>query len=132
MEGDMTTPLAQAVALIKEGNIAHARAILIEILKQNLRDENAWLCMTFCVLEGEQKRYCFERVLKLNPQNQHAIAGLRRLNNSGSPPPPLEADQQPTKPQVLRFLIQILGMVVAGLVLVLICVYVLLFVPPGP
>ena|SRR5688572_19731561 len=128
----MPTPLEQAVALIREGNIAKARTILIEVLKQNARDEDAWLCMTLCVTEVEQKRYCFQKVLKINPQNQHAIVGLARLNNPVVPPTQPQVIQQPTKKEILRFSVLALGIVLTGIALVILFVYVFLFLPSGP
>jgi hypothetical protein len=77
--------LEQAVAHIRAGEVEKARPLLIEVLKQNPRDENAWLWMSRCVTEIEQKRYCFEKVLKLNPQNQYAIRSLSYLNRPVSP-----------------------------------------------
>lgn len=77
----MVSLLQQAVAYIRAGDIEKGRQLLIEVLKQNPRDEDAWLWMTTCVTEPDRKRYCFNRVLKINPQNQHAITGLRRLDN---------------------------------------------------
>lgn len=81
----MSTPLEEAVACIKAGNTEKGKQLLADVLKQNPRDENAWLWMTRCVTSTEQKRDCFNRVLKINPQNQYAIEGLRRLNNPVSP-----------------------------------------------
>jgi hypothetical protein len=128
----MPTPLEQAVALIRAGNVAEARTILIEVLKQNPRDDYAWLCMTLCVPEVEQKRYCFQKVLKINPQNQHAIAGLARLNNPVVPSTQPQVIQPSIKKEVLRVSILILAIVLTGLALVIMFVYVFLFLPPGP
>ena len=128
----MPTPLEQAVALIRAGNIAEARTILIEVLKQNPRNDYAWLCMTLCVTEVEQKRYCFQKVLKINPQNQHAIAGLARLNNPVISPAQPQVIQQPIRKEILRFSILALATVLTGIALVVIFVYVFLFLPPGP
>src|SRR5215212_12062242 len=96
----MPTMLEQAISHIGAGEIDRARSLLIEFLKQNPRDESAWLWMTRCVLEPEQKRYCFEKVLKLNPQNQNAIEGLTRLNSPKpvSPPMPPKVSEQPPIP----------------------------------
>ncbi len=94
----MATLLEQAVAYIRAGDIDKGRQLLIEVLKQNPRDENAWLWMTRCVSDPEQKRYCFEKVLKINPQNQHAIAGLKRLDHPARPPTlPEAAGKQPVE-----------------------------------
>ena len=134
----MLTPFRQAVEYIKAGDIKNGRQILIEVLKYNPRDENAWLCMSLCVTEVEQKRYCFQKVLKINPQNQHAIAGLVRLNNPlVHPVPPISSTQpqviqQPIKREILRFSVLTLGIVLTGIALVIIFVYVFLFLPPGP
>jgi Tfp pilus assembly protein PilF len=128
----MPTPLEQAVALIRAGNIAEARTILIEVLKQNPRNDYAWLCMTLCVTEVEQKRYCFQKVLKINPQNQHAIAGLARLNNPVISPAQPQVIQQPSRKEILRFSILALAIFLTGIALVIIFVYVFLFLPPGP
>ena len=128
----MPTPLEQAVALIRAGSIAEARTILIEVLKQNPGNDYAWLCMTLCVTEVEQKRYCFQKVLKINPQNQHAIAGLARLNNPVVSPAQPQVIQQPIGKEILRFSILALAIVLTGIALVIIFVYVFLFLPPGP
>jgi hypothetical protein len=49
----MTTMLEQAVAHIRAGKRDQARSLLIEVLKQNPGDENAWLWMMKCVTETE-------------------------------------------------------------------------------
>jgi hypothetical protein len=90
----MATSLEQAVAHIQAGELEKGKQILAQVLKQNPRDESAWLWLALSVTDVEQERYCFERVLKINPQNQHAIEGLRRLDNPVSPP-----TQPKVKPQ---------------------------------
>jgi tetratricopeptide (TPR) repeat protein len=128
----MTTMLEQAVAHIKAGNIDQAKSLLIEVLKQNPGDESAWLWMTKCVTETEQKRYCFEKALKINPQNQYAIKALERLNNPISPKtePGVQIVQpQPVKKKRLGVSLITLGIVVVGVALVLLFLFVWLFVP---
>ena len=77
----MQTLLEQAVAYIKAGNTEDGKQLLIEVLKQNPKDENAWLWMSKCVTSISQKKECFQRVLQINPNNQFAIKGLRRLDD---------------------------------------------------
>jgi Tfp pilus assembly protein PilF len=96
----MSTMLEQAVIHIKAGEIEKARPLLIEVLKQNPSNENAWLWMTKCVTETEQKRYCFEKVLKLNPQNQYAIRSLSNLTKPVSPPTQPKASRREPVPPV--------------------------------
>src|SRR5215211_746392 len=131
LEGEMLTPFTQAVEYIKAGDIEKGKHILIEVLKHNPKDENAWLWLTRCVTETEQKRYCFEKILKINPQNQHALEGLRQLNNLISPK--LESKAQTTQPQLAKknnFVASLLtfSIVIVGIGLVLLCLYVWLFV----
>ncbi len=76
----MNPLLEQAALLIKEGNIEKGKQLLLEVLRQDPKDENAWLWMSRCVSRYDQKKECFERVLKINPQNQYALEGLTRLN----------------------------------------------------
>jgi hypothetical protein len=92
----MATSLEQAVAHIQAGELEKGKQLLAGILKRNPRDENAWLWLALSVTDTEQERYCFERVLKINPQNQHAIEGLRRLANPVSPP--AQPEVKPQKP----------------------------------
>jgi Tfp pilus assembly protein PilF len=73
------TILEQAAAYFKAGEIEKARFLLIAVLRQNPGDENAWLWLSRCVTETEQKRYCFEKALRINPQNQYTIRSLRHL-----------------------------------------------------
>ena len=90
----MATSLEQAVAHIQAGELEEGKHILARILKQNPRDETAWLWLALCVTDTEQEKYCFDRILKINPQNQYAIEGLRRLNNSVPPPTQPKVKQQ--------------------------------------
>lgn len=77
----MQTLLEQAVAYIKDGDKEKGKQLLIEVLKQNPKDENAWLWMSKCVTSEKQKRDCFQQVLQINPNNKFAIEGLHRLDN---------------------------------------------------
>lgn len=78
----MTTLLEQAVIHIKAGEIEKGKQILVEYLRQNPKDENGWLWMSKCVTSPNQKRDCFNQVLKINPNNKYAKEGLQRLVDS--------------------------------------------------
>ena len=123
----MPTLLEQAVAHIKAGEIEKARPLLVEVLKQNPNDETTWLWMTKCVIETEQQRYCLEKVLSINPQNQYALRSLRYLTKPVPPPTqPKVIQQKPVQPiqkwglgdSLLTF--ATFGI---GLFLVLLCLY---------
>ena len=82
----MTTNLEQAVVYIKAGDLEKGKKLLIQVIQQNPRDENAWLWMSRCVTSVEQKRECFQRALNINPVNPHAVKGLQRLDNAKNIP----------------------------------------------
>lgn len=120
----MATSLEQAVAHIQAGELEQGKILLAGLLKQNPRDENAWLWLALCVTDKEQERYCFDRVLKINPQNQYAIEGLRRLNNPVPPPThPDVKQQQPVEEGGAGDIILTLAIVGIGLFLVGLFVY---------
>ena len=111
----MPTLFGQAVTHIKAGDIETGKRLLTKVLKQNPRDEKAWLWMTKCVVGIEQKRYCYNRVLNINPQNQHALKWLDK------PAPPnsrllAQVVQQPMhqrklqKRYLLIFILAIIGL----------------------
>lgn len=120
----MPTTLEQAIAYIRAGEIEKARSLLITVLKQNPGDENAWLWMSRCVTETEQKRYCFEKVLKINPQNQYASRGLRHLTQPVSPPvQPEVIAQQPVRKRGPGEALLTFAIFGVGVVLVLLFLY---------
>ena len=87
-------------ALVR-GNMQQARLIFEAILQENPRDEEAWFELGNVLTETEDKRICFENVLKLNKTNQAAKEALRNLEPRADPlvqalapqPPPTEIEE---------------------------------------
>ena len=112
--------LAQAIAAIKVGDITVGKRLLYKILQENPGNESAWLWMSKCVSNPEQKRECFERVLEINLNNQHAIDGLKRLDTlsdiktpqSGTPKKQTTKISQNKKSSNNRILLLILAIIV--------------------
>lgn len=74
MSGDNL--LKQGIAAFKSGQKTKARTLFGQALKQDQRNEKAWLWMS-CVMEtDEERRACLEKVLAINPSNTAAIRGL--------------------------------------------------------
>lgn len=85
----MEQTLREAISSIKSGNKTLGRQLLIRVLEDDDKNETAWLWLTQCLPSAEQKRECFNRVLEINPNNQHAKDGLKRLStlsNIKTPP----------------------------------------------
>lgn len=81
---------------INQGNFQQARLIFEAILQENPRSEEAWLGLADVLTDTEDKRICYENVLKINKQNRVAREGLRSLEPQADPL--VAALQQKTSP----------------------------------
>lgn len=75
----MSDKLQQAIAAIKSGDKVTGKRLLIETLKVERRNENAWLWMTKVVNSDEERIKCLENVLRINPDNETAKRGMDLL-----------------------------------------------------
>ena len=81
---------------INQGNFQQARLIFEAILQENPRSEEAWLGLADVLTDTEDKRICYENVLKINKQNRAAREGLRSMEPQADPL--VAALQQKTSP----------------------------------
>ena len=72
----MPDNLQQAIIAIKSGDKKTGRELLMEVLKADSRNENAWLWMTQVLDSDDERIKCLETVLKINPNNEKAKHGL--------------------------------------------------------
>ncbi len=70
---------------IEQGNLQGARLIFEAILQETPRSEDAWLGLAEVLTDSEDKRICYENVLKINKTNQVAKEGLRNLEPQANP-----------------------------------------------
>ncbi len=82
----MPGTLQQAIAAIKAGDKAAGRRLLAEVIRNDPRNEAAWLWMSAVLDSDEQRRTCLERVLAINPDSATARQGLARLGPASQPP----------------------------------------------
>lgn len=71
--------LKQADYTFQRGNRELAKKYLTDFLAQYPDEESAWMLMARIVEEPERKIACYERVLKINPNNAEAKIGLSRI-----------------------------------------------------
>ena len=69
--------LDAAAASIKRGDIATGHASLVSVLQREPENVSAWLWMSRCFQDRENKLRCFRKVLEIDPDNSHAIEGIR-------------------------------------------------------
>lgn len=79
--------LQRASELIKSGQKKEGGELLIELLKDEPQNEQAWLWLAAAVRGREKKKECLNRVLTINPENAQARKLLATLEEIPSPPP---------------------------------------------
>lgn len=75
----MSEKLPIAIEAIKAGNKQLGQQLLAQILQSDPNNEQAWLWMS-AVVDEDKRKYCIERVLKINPNNILASQALSQLN----------------------------------------------------
>jgi tetratricopeptide (TPR) repeat protein len=85
---DLDEQLLNGIAAAREGRRAEARAILMDVVEREERNEQAWLWLAGVMDDPADVRVCLENVLELNPANARARQGLDWLNARYAPPAP--------------------------------------------
>jgi hypothetical protein len=88
----MTVTLQDAINAIQAGDLAGGKTLLAKLLQQDPNNEAAWIWMSGTVEDIDQRRYCLEKALAINPANATSLAGLTRLGfqpPNATPPTPL-------------------------------------------
>jgi hypothetical protein len=75
--------LKQADYTFQRGNRELAKKYLTDFLAQYPNEESAWMLMARIVEEPGRKIECYERALKINPNNSEAKIGLFRIKSPG-------------------------------------------------
>lgn len=73
--------LNEAIAKAKLGDKVTAGKILGKYVQANPSSEVAWLWLSFCVIPVEQKRYCLNKALAINPNNPNTMKALTQLDS---------------------------------------------------
>jgi hypothetical protein len=84
--------LAHAVSLLKDGDRRRGRHLLLEIIKDNRKNDLAWAWLYTCVDSDEERVFCLEKFLDLNPYHAKAKEELKRLTFNRKTDVKLEAE----------------------------------------
>lgn len=96
--------LKKAIVLIKAGNKSDSVPILKNILKTNRNNELAWLWLSVCADNTEDKKYCLQEALRINPNNEHVKKALEQMQiESEFIPPPTLREMGVIEPPNLPF-----------------------------
>lgn len=98
-----TELVQQGIAAVKAGNLAAARLLFANVLQTEPENEVAWLWLSGAVASNAERKYCIERVLTINPNNQAAKKDLSSLGDveSKNPLPTTATINTPKTPFVL-------------------------------
>ncbi len=113
---DVRDLVRQGIAAARSGRAAEARQLLQRVVELDPDDEMAWLWLSGLMETPAKKRECLKQVLRINPQNVFARAGLTRLSAEPLPDdapslearlaavtqPPGTSNQHPTQPSIKR------------------------------
>src|SRR3954454_11968473 len=92
----MNDLLQQGIVAARAGKRAEARALLMQVVEGDERNEQAWLWLAGVVDAPEDIRTCLQNVLDLNPANQQSHEGLAFVQmRYVAPGPPTEPFLQP-------------------------------------
>lgn len=80
----MMSDLERGIIAARKGRKAEAKKLLIRVLKQNNRNEQAWLWLSEAVDTIGEQIGCIEQVLQINPDNITAKHALKKLKSQPS------------------------------------------------
>jgi Flp pilus assembly protein TadD len=69
--------LRQGIAAAKAGRKEEAHETLLQVIKLDERNEQAWLWLSAVVDSIEEKEICLENVLALNPANAQILNAVK-------------------------------------------------------
>ena len=85
--------LEAGIAAIKSGNMPRAASLFAQVVKENPTSEQGWFLLGMSCATTEQREYCLQRVLALNPNNSEARKQLGLIK-----PPPISPTSKPFVP----------------------------------
>jgi len=89
--------LQAGIAAAKVGDMARASALFAQVVKEDPYSEQGWFLLGSCCSSLDQRKYCFRRVLTLNPNHIQAKQQLERIAKPTSASPPASYTTPPPR-----------------------------------
>jgi hypothetical protein len=86
MSANIDAMVREGINAYRAGKIDEARALLLKAVEFDERHEQAWLWLSAVVESPEDRQTCLENVLTINPHNENARQGLRKLAQQADNP----------------------------------------------
>ena len=103
--------LQNITILLRQGKRQQALGLLAQLLIDEPNNEKAWLLLGYSVEDIEKKKYAFQRVLTLNPENERARRQLHKLEGD------IDHASMPERKKPRRKI----NTIIMGIVVVLVC-----------
>lgn len=110
---DVQAWLKRGIQAAQAGDKKTAKDLFVQALKQNPRSELAWMWMVSVVDTDKERRFCLQKILEINPNNQRARQALQQMEQPAVPdwlreaslpePPTPKATPRPTAPAPAGF-----------------------------
>jgi len=97
-DNELEQVFQQGVAAIRAGDKARARELLTKVVEADQLHEQAWLWLSAAVTSKDEQILCLENVLTINPDNEIAQRGLRKLGARPAEPAPAPVAAAPAPP----------------------------------
>lgn len=82
MNPEHLTSLKQAAELVKAGKTKSARGLIIEVLREDPNNAQAWYMLSFAVPRVDRQIYALQQTIQLVPDHQKAIDRLKKLGGN--------------------------------------------------
>lgn len=90
--------LQQGIAAARAGRASEARDLFRQSVRLDPQNETTWLWMSGVAQDDKERLFCLRQLLTINPDNEHALKGLRALGVE--PTAPAEAAPSVSVPQL--------------------------------
>ncbi len=101
--GNLNDDLIQkAIVAARSGNKIEAKKYLADALQNDNRDIRAWYLLSQVIEKYEQKIYCLEKVLEIQPDNLQARQRLQELKELTPQELPEVMQAQPSRTAVIE------------------------------
>lgn len=96
---ELQQKLQAGIQAVRAGDLARGRALLLEVVAADERNEPAWLWLSAAVDDPADRLIALENVLVLNPGHPQALAGAAALRRQlGQAPPTSPPPETPARP----------------------------------
>lgn len=95
MDENLPELIENAAELIRSGKLDAARAILLQVLRQDERIEQAWFLLSYTLPQGDKQDFALNQALRINPEFDRARDRLDQIQGDiGHKQPSIEENTE--------------------------------------